>query len=166
MRSIRRRSQVLLVSTLVAAGAVAAVAAFARQHDEEARAVRRGEVLYQLYCQTCHGKQATGDGPLAEYLRVVPTNLRLLRSRVGGYSEEWLAHVIDGREEVRGHGTREMPVWGIGFQEPGRAGDQEGEIRGRIRDLVEYVVSIQEPLDREHPDVEHPDVEHAGRVGP
>ena len=111
---------------------------------ERARAVRRGEVLYRSYCQTCHGEEARGDGPLAEHLKVEPSNLRELGSRVGGYSEAWLAQVIDGREEVRGHGTREMPVWGIGFWEPGLSGDRESEVEGRISDLVEYVLSIQD----------------------
>lgn len=108
------------------------------------RAVRRGAVLYELYCQTCHGEDARGDGPLAEHLKVQPANLRELSRRIGGYSEEWLTHVIDGREEVSAHGSREMPVWGVGFYDPGRPGDQEAEIEGRIRDLVEYVLSIQE----------------------
>jgi mono/diheme cytochrome c family protein len=128
---------------VVVCGALLAGGVGARQ-DEKSRAVRRGHVLYQLYCQTCHGEDARGDGDLAEHLKVQPANLRELSSRVGGYSEAWLAHVIDGREEVSAHGSREMPVWGVGFLDPGRAGDQEAEIKGRIRDLVEYVLSIQQ----------------------
>ncbi|HVS63813.1 MAG TPA: hypothetical protein VMT85_09985 [Thermoanaerobaculia bacterium] len=31
----------------------------------------------------------------------------------------------------------------LGFRDLGRMGDQEGEIEGRIQDLVEYVLSIQ-----------------------
>jgi len=134
-----------LLLLLGGGGGLLATGAALEQADEEARAVRRGRVLYGIYCQTCHGEEARGDGPLAEHLKVQPTNLRELGSRVGGYSEALLEHVIDGREEVRGHGTREMPVWGIGFREPGLVGDQEREIEGRIEDLVAYILSIQTP---------------------
>ncbi|HVS13581.1 MAG TPA: cytochrome c [Thermoanaerobaculia bacterium] len=138
------RSLILVGGLLVAATGVVASAAAARQPDEQAGAVRRGEVLYQVHCQTCHGKRAAGDGPLAEHLRVAPADLRRLSHRLGGYSEAWLVRVIDGREEVGAHGSREMPVWGIGFREPGRPGDQEADVRARIQDLVEYLVSIQQ----------------------
>ena len=41
--------------------------------------------------------------------------------------------IIDGREEVRGHGTRDMPIWGEVFRQP-EAGQHDEEIRviGRI----------------------------------
>jgi hypothetical protein len=38
-----------------------------------------------------------------------------------------------------------MPVWGIGFRDPGRDSDQEAEVRQRILDLVAFIASIQEP---------------------
>ena len=56
---------------------------------------------------------------------------------------------IDGREQVRGHGMREMPVWGDVFQtsvaDP-LAADGSGEERARtkIHELVLYLETIQE----------------------
>jgi hypothetical protein len=55
---------------------------------------------------------------------------------------------VDGREEVRGHGMKEMPVWGDVFQTSGAAPSGEDEtaeeraIR-KIRELVLYLDSIQ-----------------------
>ncbi len=51
--------------------------------------------------------------------------------------------MIDGRTEVKAHGSREMPIWGFSFQDPGRTDDQETEVRERILDLVEYLKTIQ-----------------------
>jgi len=126
-------------------GLLAARAPAGQGSDERARAARRGRVLYGLHCQVCHGEEGRGDGPLVEHLKVEPSDLRALGRRPGGYAEEWLSQVIDGREEIRGHGTREMPVWGIGLREPDRMADQEADVEGRIEDLVAYVLSIQDP---------------------
>jgi len=38
-----------------------------------------------------------------------------------------------------------MPVWGITFQTLDLDTNQEPEVEGRIRDLVHYIESIQEP---------------------
>jgi len=54
---------------------------------------------------------------------------------------------VDGRELVRGHGSREMPLWGFFFQiEEGANGSPEKVdlVRGRIWQLVYYLESIQE----------------------
>jgi mono/diheme cytochrome c family protein len=145
----KRRTSKISASTLallaLGSGLLAVRAPAGQGSDEKARAVRRGKVLYGLHCQTCHGEEGRGDGVLAEHLKVEPSDLRALGRRPGGYSEEWLSQVIDGREEIRGHGTREMPVWGIGLREPDRMADQEADVEGRIEDLVAYVLSIQDP---------------------
>ena len=72
-----------------------------------------GELQYTLYCASCHGESGRGDGPVAEALKVRPTNLRLLRSvNNGTFPTERVVRYIDGREAVGAHGTRQMPVWG------------------------------------------------------
>ena len=40
--------------------------------------LRRGEVLFSIYCALCHGERGRGDGPLAEYYEERP--LRSLTS--------------------------------------------------------------------------------------
>lgn len=60
---------------------------------------------------------------------------------------------IDGRQEVKAHGTREMPIWGYRYQPFPIGADQttnhslpdhEPIIRGRILSLIDYLNRIQE----------------------
>lgn len=37
--------------------------------------LQRGEVLYDIHCQVCHGAQGHGDGPLVSYFDRTPQNL-------------------------------------------------------------------------------------------
>jgi len=54
--------------------------------------------------------------------------------------------MIDGREEIRGHGTRDMPVWGARFRVDAKGDDtgSRSQIAGRILSLVFYLQHIQE----------------------
>jgi len=51
---------------------------------------------------------------MAELLRTTrPTDLTQIRKTHGGQFPFWRVYrVIDGREDVRGHGMRDMPIWG------------------------------------------------------
>ena len=81
---------------------------------------------------------------MRDVLKVAPTDLTLLRdTHDGEFPREHAREVIDGRGEVRGHGSSEMPVWGMTFQEPGRAENQEVEVRRRIDSLLTYLESLQ-----------------------
>lgn len=106
----------------------------------------RGRVLFRTFCMNCHGEAARGDGQLAELLTVPPADLTLIRARHGGeFPEREIFEIIDGRREVRGHGQREMPIWGLTFQQLGRDADQETEVERRILDLLDYLRSVQRP---------------------
>jgi hypothetical protein len=61
----------------------------------------------------------------------------------------YVYRVIDGREGIRGHGTRDMPIWGTVFieQEDGTIA-RESRALGRILSLLYYVQSIQAPMDK------------------
>ena len=104
-----------------------------------------GEVLYRHYCASCHGLTGKGDGPLAASLRRPPIDLTTLRRRGGGrFDEAAVMAAIDGRRVVTEHGPREMPVWGVVFEEELK--DQPytrytGALRSRI--LADYLRSIQ-----------------------
>jgi hypothetical protein len=53
-----------------------------------------------------------------------------------------VAASIDGRE-VPTHGTRDMPIWGLSFQVPGKDSNQEAEVRARIEDLTAFLRAVQ-----------------------
>ena len=79
-------------------------------------------------------------------LTVRPTDLTQLSKKHNGQFPFWQVYrIIDGREEVKGHGTRDMPIWGEVFRQP--EGDKrvdETRAIGRILALVHYLQSIQE----------------------
>jgi len=52
-------------------------------------------------------------------LTVRPMDLTQLSKKHQGQFPFWQVYrVIDGREEVKGHGTRDMPIWGEVFRQP------------------------------------------------
>jgi mono/diheme cytochrome c family protein len=105
-----------------------------------------GARLYRVYCQSCHGEHGRGDGPVARELELSLPDLRRITKRAadGVFPTERVAAVIDGREPVAGHGTHDMPVWGLTFRDPGRVADQESDVEERVRSLVAFLRSIQE----------------------
>ena len=114
---------------------------------QEEEVIRGGELEFQRYCASCHGEDARGEGVLVQYMRIKPANLRLLSKANGGTFPFWrIYRTIDGREEVRGHGTREMPVWGRRFQmeRDGFGPLEESLVKGRILGIIFYLRSIQE----------------------
>ena len=106
--------------------------------------VSEGEALYDIYCETCHGKEGRGDGPLSAELGTTPSDLRRLRAEDEWFPFSEVYLTIDGRKRVMAHEERSMPVWGFVFQVRGMDLDQEKEVRGRILELVFYLDSIQD----------------------
>jgi len=103
----------------------------------------RGARAYRIYCAGCHGAGAKGDGPLADLLKVPPSDLTHFSADNGGtFPVERVTEAIDGRAVVRGHGSQ-MPVWALSFRDRGRDSDQLQEVEERIRDLVRFLESIQ-----------------------
>jgi mono/diheme cytochrome c family protein len=136
----------------IAAGLLLLLAAAPAATQEASRAADRGALLYRIHCASCHGDGGAGDGPAAAELEIPPTDLTRLAAAHGGeLPAEEIRRSIDGREEVTGHGRRDMPVWGLTFQERGRDSDQEAEVRGRVEDLLAYLRSIQRVGDDEKP---------------
>ena len=106
--------------------------------------VARGAALYQYYCENCHGESAKGDGPTAAVLKVKPADLtRLSENNDGEFPSERVYRAIDGREPLAAHGRGQMPIWGLGFQEPNQDSNQEQQVRGRITQMIDYLKSIQ-----------------------
>ena len=120
---------------LIAAGAVSGTG--------DAKQVAEGKRLYGMYCAACHGKQGRGNGPTAKLLKARPSNLtRLQRDHAGTFPARKVYHAIDGRGIE--HGTREMPLWGLAFQEWGLDTNQEADIQARIDQLVAWIRSVQQ----------------------
>lgn len=132
--------ETLKISALFALLLVASAATAA---DENGR-VERGRTSYRVYCQNCHGRNGAGDGPIAEVLKVKPADLtRLATTNDGSFPAGRVYQTIDGRNEVTSHGSREMPIWGLNFQDPERDSAQQDDVRERILDLVAYLRSLQ-----------------------
>lgn len=135
---------VLLLALLLAGAPGAAAPQDGEGAGGQEGAVQRGHDLYAIHCANCHGSAGRGDGPMADVLKVPPPDLTLLSSRAGGTFPRHEVHrTIDGRREIRSHGGRQMPVWGLAFQERGRVAEQEQDVQARIADLVAYLESIQ-----------------------
>lgn len=106
-----------------------------------------GEALYGQLCASCHGTDAKGSGPIAPLLKVAVPDLTRLAWRDGGeFPREDVRQAIDGRNEVRAHGSREMPVWGIRFYDLSSS-DAAGE-RAKVDALIERLVAYLESIQR------------------
>jgi len=112
------------------------------QQEEVAKA---GRPAYEQSCAVCHGREGRGDGGAMNLLTVKPTDLTQLSKKNDGTFPFWRVYrVIDGREEIKGHGTRDMPLWGQEFRmQTGSSPMAESQVRGRILELVYYLESIQ-----------------------
>jgi hypothetical protein len=110
--------------------------------------VAAGKREFRHYCVLCHGPGGKGETVMTTFplLKVTPPDLTRLSKRHQGHFPFWQVYrIIDGRAEVKGHGTRDMPIWGDVFirQEDGKIVDEARAI-GRILSLVYYLQSIQE----------------------
>jgi mono/diheme cytochrome c family protein len=111
-----------------------------------------GRLEYQSYCETCHGAQGRGDGPFAQYLKLpVPDLTGLARRQGGTFPADMVARTIDGRDALKGHGARQMPIWGARYNErareqlPGTREEREAFTQERVKALVEHLRTLQRP---------------------
>ena len=104
-----------------------------------------GDELFAANCASCHGRYGEGDGPAAADTRSIP-DLRYLAARNGGvFPRDRVADLIDGREIVKAHGDRQMPVWGEAFAALDDAnGSKEARSAAKIQTLVDFLVGIQQ----------------------
>jgi len=112
-----------------------------------------GKREYLNKCATCHGQSGTGDGGLTDLLKRAPSDLTVLSKKNGGvFPFDRVYAVVDGREAVKGHGDREMPVWGREYgADTARAADyyvdvpysMENYVRVRILALIDYLNRLQ-----------------------
>jgi mono/diheme cytochrome c family protein len=133
----------LVLSLCAVAAFAVSMPATAQQTSEAMLGGNDGGSLFTTYCASCHGKEAKGDGPLAENLRIRPADLTLIAKRnKGEFDAAKVYRIIDGREPVKGHGGSDMPVWGDAFKNSG-AGFDEKSVKARIDAIVDHLKSIQ-----------------------
>ncbi len=106
-----------------------------------------GTILFQLHCASCHGEDARGNGPVAEFINVkVPDLTQISAAHGGQFPEDEIFRIIDGQAEIPAHGSRHMPVWGYEFF--GQQADDErahAEATEKVKALVNYVRKLQRP---------------------
>lgn len=112
-----------------------------------------GEAEYNSSCAACHGTGGKGQGTFTEFLKHGTPGLTTLSKKNGGvFPFERVYKIIDGRSEVKGHGTREMPIWGDQYtaESVKRHGPFFGQyyaedaINARVLALIDYLHSVQE----------------------
>lgn len=107
----------------------------------------KGAELYRTHCATCHGIEATGQGPMAGVLVIKPSDLtRLSADNDGEFPVERVVKRIDGRDPLVSHGSP-MPVYGFFFEGKDEAiktpSGQPILTSGPILDLIAHLKSIQ-----------------------
>jgi mono/diheme cytochrome c family protein len=116
-----------------------------------AQAAQFGLAEYVRSCAVCHGPTGKGNGPVAVTLNRPPTDLTTLTEANNGvFPVSRIYEVIDGRNAIRAHGTRDMPVWGEAYMAqlryPGSTLSPEAMeaiVRARILGLIEHISTLQ-----------------------
>jgi cytochrome c553 len=113
----------------------------------EAIASVEGKDSYVAYCAACHGTEGTGNGPAAVALKGPIPDLTTLAARHGGkYPSAAVQSLLIGRKAIPAHGSVTMPVWGPTFRAAeGRSAEHDPRTTLRIKNLVDYLGSLQKP---------------------
>lgn len=102
-----------------------------------------GAAMYTAYCASCHGVDGKGGGPAAPALKSKLPDLTLMAKKKNGkFPEGDVFQVIKWGGGIVGHGSKEMPVWGIAFRT--LSPKDEAEVNLRINSLIQYLESIQQ----------------------
>lgn len=112
-----------------------------------------GQREYDNNCAVCHGMTGVGNGPYAGIINTrIPDITALQKNNNGVFPYDRVYEVIDGRQAVGAHGTRDMPIWGNEYN--ARAADHyadyirdysaEGFVRGRILALINHIYGMQQ----------------------
>ncbi|WP_395684798.1 c-type cytochrome [Aestuariivirga sp.] len=125
-----------------------ALAAGSAQAADVSNGLISGEADFKMYCASCHGETGKGDGPKSFGLSTPAPDLTTLTARYGAFPRERLAELVDGRAPLAGHGTREMPVWGVWFKEEaadglGGAEGDDSTVARRVANLIDYIATLQ-----------------------
>lgn len=124
-----------------------AAVAHAQQTGPEWYSVDMGKYLYDGNCAACHGSTGKGDGFYAERLErgtKVPDLTELSKKSNGVFPFARVFVLINGTDEIKAHGTRDMPIWGREFSTNNlELNPYEAIARVRILALTEYIYTLQ-----------------------
>lgn len=109
-----------------------------------------GKQEYESNCVACHGATGKGDGYFAQYLKLPIPDLTTIQQRNGGvFPTDRMVEIIDGRQALKGHGPRNMPIWGATYADKaasyyrGQGYDSEQFVRVRVLALTDYLYALQ-----------------------
>jgi hypothetical protein len=106
-----------------------------------------GKEMFNAYCASCHGASGKGDGPAASEFKTPPANLTIIcpQSQCGKFPNGYISQVLEnGVQNSKGHGSKDMPVWGPLFSAlSGASASKTAEVQLRINNLSKYIESIQ-----------------------
>ena len=119
----------------------------------QAQGVDIGQREYVENCAVCHGTTGQGNGPMAGIINErVPDLTRLSKDHNGAFPFVKVYEFIDGTRPAKGHGPRDMPIWGsvynqqapqwLGFDYASQ--DAQAFVRGRILALIGHIQTLQE----------------------
>ena len=137
-----------------------AIAVWLSPANAQEQEIDIGQHEYLGKCAICHGTSGKGDGSYAAMLKQkVPDLTNIRKNNNGIFPFNRIYNVIDGREMVAAHGTRDMPIWGREYTieapaQVGSFGTSSGPfgispayrsfVRGRILALIGYLDTLQD----------------------
>ena len=109
----------------------------------------RGKVEFIDSCSLCHGEDAKGSGIFSSMLKVkTPDLTQLSKNNNGVFPFKDVYLIIDGKESIKQHGPRYMPIWGDRFKSITwfTVNEEYADtlVAGTIFELILYLDSIQE----------------------
>ena len=144
----RNHAKVLAISALIVVGTGGFASAAEKNLKRDL-----GKSEFENSCALCHGKDGKGAGAITDLLKKSPTDLTTLaKKNQGVFPFDRVYAVIDGREIVKGHGDRDMPVWGDRYASDSVQAaeyymdvpyDAEMFARARILSLIDYLNRMQ-----------------------
>jgi mono/diheme cytochrome c family protein len=137
------RTPALVIALVVYLGSGATASQKQEPHATTQKTdIKAGAETFGKYCASCHGKQGKGDGPVAETLKIAPSDLTALaRTYEGKFPRGYVSAVLIFGKRVASHGSNDMPVWGAKFRKIDPEHDRSGQ--KHIDDLIAYLESIQ-----------------------
>jgi mono/diheme cytochrome c family protein len=100
-----------------------------------------GAEMFKQFCAPCHGKDGTGNGPVASELKVPPPDLTALSQRhEGKFPEAYVEDVLRNGVRNPAHGSSEMPVWGPLFE---KLAGERPLVNTLLTNLINYIKSLQ-----------------------
>lgn len=109
-----------------------------------------GKREYDSKCAVCHGSDGKGNGPYAGIIDTrIPDITTMAKANGGVFPFSRVQELIDGRQTVRAHGPRDMPIWGNTYRATAGEAyfdvpyDPEFYVRTRVIALVDYLYRLQ-----------------------